>query len=169
MKVLFTKVQIETRVMKIAKEISEKYKDKKLTLVGVLRGGAPFLVDLMREIDPKIDLEIDFISVGSYGSGKESSGVVTLHKDTTTDVSGRYVIIVDDICDSGRTTEKLKKMFAHRGEACEVACMLSKPARRKVDIEPDYIGFEVPDVFVIGYGMDADNKYRNLKDICVEE
>jgi len=169
MKVLFTKEQIETRVAEIAKEISDKYRDKKLTLVGVLRGGAPFLVDLMREIDTKIDLEIDFISVGSYGSGKESSGVVTLHKDTTSDISGRHVIIVDDICDSGRTTESLKRMFGTRGEGCEVACMLSKPSRRKVDINPDYIGFEVPDVFVIGYGMDADNKYRNLKDICVEE
>jgi len=169
MRILFTKEQIAKRIKEIAEKISEKYKDKKLTLVGVLRGGAPFLVDLMREINPKIDLEIDFISVGSYGSEKTSSGVVTLYKDLTSDISGRYVIIVDDICDSGRTIEALKKMFDSRGVCCEVACMLDKPSGRVVDISPDYSGFEAPNVFVVGYGMDDNEKYRNLKDICVIE
>jgi len=169
MEILFTKERIANRVKEIADEISEKYKGRKLTLVGVLRGGVPFLVDLMRQINLEIDLEIDFISVGSYGSGKTSSGVVTLYKDLTSDVSGRYVILADDICDSGRTVERLKGMFALRGEGCEVACLLSKPARREVDVNPDYIGFEVEDVFVIGYGMDDNGKYRNLADICVME
>lgn len=168
MKVLFTSEQIEKRVREIAAEISEKYKGEKLTLVGVLRGGAPFLVDLMREIDPDIDLEIDFLSVGSYGSAHESSGVVTIHKDLTSDVSGRHVILVDDICDSGRTAQSLKKMLGGLGCAgVEVAVVLSKPERRVVDVHLDYVGFLVSDVFVVGYGMDDDGRYRNLSDICV--
>ncbi|MCL2739769.1 MAG: hypothetical protein FWE47_01040, partial [Oscillospiraceae bacterium] len=151
MQVLFTKEQIAKRVREIAGEISRKYAGRPLTLVGVLRGGAPFLVDLMRELKcgppgtaaPTIDVEIDFISVGSYGAAQESSGVVTIHKDLTGDISGRNVIIVDDICDSGRPIAKLKKMFERMAASgapeaapptCEVAVVLSKPSRRVVDV-----------------------------------
>ena len=167
METLFTKEQIAKRIKEIAKEISEKYKDKKLTLVGVLRGGAPFLVDLMREIDPSIDIEIDFISVGSYGKAHESSGVVTIHKDLTGEIAERNVIIIDDICDSGRTIIKLKKMLEPKCETCEVAVLLSKPSRRVVDVELEYVGFVIPDRFVIGYGMDDGEKFRNLDSIYI--
>ena len=169
MEIVFTKEQIAKRVRELAEQISRDYKGKALTLVGVLRGGAPFLVDLMRELDTALDIEIDFISVGSYGSGRESSGVVTLHKDTTCDCSGRNVILVDDICDSGRTISHLKQLFSERALSCSIAVMLSKPSRRVVDIALEYVGFIIPDKFFIGYGMDDDNKYRNLADICVIE
>ena len=167
MEVLFTKEQIAKRIKDMAGEISEKYKNKKLTLVGVLRGCAPFLVDLMRELDPSLDIEIDFISVGSYGKAHESSGVVKIHKGLTGVIAERNVIIIDDVCDSGRTIQKLKKMFETECETCEVAVLLSKPSRRVVNVELEYVGFVIPDKFVVGYGMDDGEKLRNLSEIYV--
>jgi len=169
MEVSFTKEQIAKRIKEMAEEISEAYKDKKLTLVGVLRGGAPFLVDLMRELDPSLDVEIDFISVGSYGKAHESSGIVTVHKDLTGDVSERHVLIVDDVCDSGRTLAQLMKMFESKCESCEIAVLLSKPSRRVINVDLSYVGFIIPDKFFVGYGMDDAEKFRNLAEIYAIE
>lgn len=169
MKLLISQEDISKRVASLGKEISEKYKGKGITLIGVLRGGAPFCVDLMRQLDKELDVELDFISVGSYGKREESSGVVTLYKDIISNVSNRHVIIVDDIVDSGRTLSKLKKMFSERALSCEAACFLSKPARRVIDVKVEYIGYTIQDKYVVGYGLDDADKYRNLSEIYYKD
>lgn len=165
-KVLITKDQIENRIQEMAKQISEDYKDKNLLMIGVLKGSVVFMTDLMRALD--INCKIDFMAVSSYGSGTKSSGNLNIQMDLRKDVMGYDVLIAEDILDSGVTLSKVKELIMTRKPASlKIAAFLDKPSRRKVDIKIDYTGFEVPDEFVVGYGLDFDEDYRNLSYIGV--
>ena len=159
-KVLISEEEIKEICKRLGKQISEDYKDKKLVLVSVLKGGVVFLSDLMREIT--CDCQIDFMSVSSY-SGTKTTGVVKFKKDMDVDPDGRDILIVEDILDSGVTLSYLKKVIEGRNAASVKVCtFLDKPANRQTDITADYVGAEVPDEFIIGYGLDYNEKYRNL-------
>jgi hypoxanthine phosphoribosyltransferase len=152
---------LRQRIRAIAAEINEDYAGKNLLLVGVLKGAVFFLADQMRQLD--IDCELDFMAVSSYGSSTESSGVVRILKDLDTPIEGRDVLIVEDIVDSGLTLSYLRKNLGARSPASlEVCALLVKPDRFKVDPELRYVGFEVPDKFVVGYGLDHAQQLRNL-------
>lgn len=158
---LISREEVESRIKELAKIIEADYKGKDLICVGLLKGSVMFLSDLIKEID--LSLQIDFMNVSSYGSETTSSGNVKVLKDTDLDVSGKDVLIVEDIIDTGITLEYVLGMFKSKGVASVKTCtLLSKPERRKVDVKVDYIGFEVPDKFVIGYGLDYAQKHRNL-------
>ncbi len=159
--VLFSKEQLEQRVSELGKQISKDYEGKTILLIGILKGSVPFMADLMRHIDG--DVEIDFMSVSSYGSSTKSSGVVRILKDLDKSIEGKDVIIVEDIVDSGLTLSYLKKHLLDRKPASLKICtLLDKPARRQVELTPDYCGFEIEDKFIVGYGLDFDQKYRHL-------
>jgi hypoxanthine phosphoribosyltransferase len=152
---------LQHRVRELGAEISRDYEDRDLMLIGVLKGAVFFLADLMRQIDTPC--EVDFMAVASYGSATESSGVVRILKDLDTPIEGRDVLIVEDIVDSGLTLQYLLRTLAARGPASlEVCALLTKPERRTVDLAPRYIGFEIPDKFAIGYGLDHAERFRNL-------
>lgn len=164
--VLFTPQQIAERVAQMAAEISSDFKDKKLLVIGVLKGASVFMCDLVRALE--MDVEMDFVQSSSYGNGTNSSGKVKLLKDFSTNCAGRDVLLVEDIIDSGVTLNHLKELLLRRNAASvTIATMLSKPSRRVVDVEVKYIGFEIPDKFVVGYGMDFAENYRGLPSICV--
>jgi len=166
--VIIASEKMKERVKELGTLISEQYKGKKLLLIGVLKGSVIFFADLIREIT--IPIEIDFISVSSYGSSSVSSGVVTLKKDVGCDISGKHVLIVEDIIDTGYTLRYIKDIFqARKAESVSICCALDKPSRRdkNVNIEVDYTGFQIPDEFVVGYGLDYAELYRNLPDVCV--
>ena len=160
--------EIEAAVTRLAKEISEDYKGKDLIVVGILKGAAVFLADLIRKIDcPMI---MDFMQVSSYYNGTVSSGNVKIKKDLDYDISGKDVLIVEDIIDSGVTMQCLKReLFSRNPNSIRVVAAFDKPSRRTVDFRADYIGIEVPDKFIVGYGLDYAGKYRNLPDVCVLE
>jgi len=165
-KVLVTKEQLDEKTAELAKAIERDYKGKELVLVGVLKGGFIFLADLVRKIS--MDLTIDFISVSSYGNSTESSGVVRIIKDIDSDITGKHVLLVEDLIDTGLTLNYLKELFNTKGCASvKLAAILDKPERRKVDLKVDYSGIEIPDEFVVGYGLDWAGRYRNLPDVCV--
>lgn len=158
---LISREKVESRIKELAKLIETDYKEKDLICVGLLKGSVMFLSDLIKEIS--LPLQIDFMNVSSYGSETTSSGNVKVIKDTDIDVRGKDVLIVEDIIDTGITLEYVIGMFKTKGVASVKTCtLLSKPERRKIDVKVDYIGFEVPDKFVIGYGLDYAQKYRNL-------
>lgn len=160
-RVLFSKEDIADMVKRMGAQISKDYEGKDLVLIAVLRGAVVFMGDLMRAID--CPLAIDFMAVSSYGDGAKSSGIVRIVKDLDIDIKGRDVLIVEDILDSGLTLSYIKELLESRGpRSIRIATLLDKPSRRKVDLQADYIGFSVPDEFVIGYGLDYDEKYRNL-------
>ena len=160
-KVLADQTAIAEMVEKIGKQITKDYEGKKLLLVGVLKGCVVFMADLMRAIN--IPAEIDFFTVSSYGNGVKSSGEVKIVKDLQVDVTQYHVLLVEDILDSGRTLNFLKNLLAQRGaKSIRICTFLDKPDRREADIHPDYVGFTVPDEFVVGYGLDYAEKYRNL-------
>jgi hypoxanthine phosphoribosyltransferase len=149
------------RVRELAKQVSRDYADKDLVLIGVLKGAVFFLSDLMRHLD--IPVEVDFMAVASYGSATKSSGVVRILKDLDAAIEGRDVLIVEDIVDSGLTLQYLLRNLAGRNpRSLEVCALLIKPERRKVELETRYVGFEIPDRFAIGYGLDHGERYRNL-------
>ena len=159
--VLITKEQLAAKVKELAARISEDYKGESLLMVGILKGSVPFMADLMRAVD--LDLEIDFMSVSSYGGATTTSGVVNILKDLDSDIEGKDVLIVEDIIDSGLTLSYLSRYLVNRRPASiKIATMLDKPSRRKVDLKPDYCCFEVEDKFIVGVGLDIDQKYRNL-------
>src|SRR3954464_5686516 len=152
---------LRDRVRALGAEISGDYDGKDLLLVGVLKGAVFFLSDLMRQID--IPVEVDFMAVASYGSQTDSSGVVRILKDLDAAIEGRDVLIVEDIVDSGLTLQYLMRNLGARNPASlEVCALLTKPERRKVEVVPRYVGFEIPDRFAIGYGLDFSERYRNL-------
>ena len=160
-KVLITEEEIREIVKNLGKKISEDYKDKNLLLVSVLKGSVVFMADLMRAID--VHCKIDFMAVSSYGAGTETTGSVKIIKDLTIDLSGYDLLIVEDILDSGVTLSNLRNMLMTRNPASFKICtFLDKPERRKADIYADYVGAVVPDAFVVGYGLDYDERYRNL-------
>ena len=164
--VYFSAEEIDKIVKKLGKQISEDYKDKNLLLVSILKGSVIFMADLMRSID--IPCRIDFMSVSSYGSGVKTSGIVKIQKDLDLNLEGYDVLIVEDILDSGKTLYYVRNMLRTRNPASIKICTLfDKPDRREADIHADYSGSLVPDEFIVGYGLDYDEKYRNLPYIGV--
>lgn len=160
--VLITEEEIKSAVKKCGAEISQKYSGKKVLLVGILKGSFVFISDLAREIT--IPCEIDFMAASSYGSSTVSSGSVNITRDIASDLSGYSVIIAEDILDSGNTLSKIKKILLERNpDSLEIIVLLDKPERRTADIEADKALFKIPDKFVVGYGLDFNEQYRNLK------
>ncbi len=166
LEVMITAGQIKERIRELAEEISNDYKDKNPLLIGVLKGAVVFLSDLIREID--MPLEVDFMAVSSYGADTASSGIVRIQKDLDQSIKGKDVLIVEDIVDTGLTLSYLfQNLNSRQPNSINVVTLLDKPDRRKVKFEADYCGFKIPDHFVIGYGLDFNENYRNLKDICI--
>ena len=164
--VLIPEEEIRKRISELAEEISEKYKGEDVLLVGILNGSVFFLADLAQKMT--IPVEIDFMAASSYGSGMESSGRVLITKDLARSIEGDHVIIVEDIVDTGQTLHLLTEMLQERNPASlELAVLLNKPSRRKVCLDADYVGFDIPDAFVVGWGLDYDQKYRDLPFIGV--
>ena len=164
--VLVPSEDIQEKVRELGERITGDYREDKLLLVGILRGAVVFLSDLMRHLE--LPCEIDFMEVSSYGTGTQTSGVVRILKDLREDITGKHVLIIEDIIDTGLTLSYLRRMLLQRGPASlEICALLSKPSRRQVDLSVKYLGFEVPDEFVIGYGIDYAGAYRNLPDIRV--
>jgi hypoxanthine phosphoribosyltransferase len=164
--VLISSSEIQETVRELGERITGDYRGERPLLVGVLRGAVIVLGDLMRNID--LPCEIDFMDISSYGTGTSSSGVVRILKDLEEDITGRHVLIVEDIIDTGLTLSYLRRsLLARKPSSLEVCALLTKPARRRVELDIKYLGFEVPDEFVVGYGLDYAGAYRNLPDICV--
>ncbi len=160
-KVLFTKEQLAAKVAELGKQISEEYAGQDIFAVCILKGAVMFYADLVRAID--VPVQLDFMIASSYGASTESSGTVKILKDLDYDIEGKHVIIIEDIIDSGLTMNYLMKYFRERKPASVKLCaLLSKPSRRRVDVKIDYCGWEVPDEFLVGYGLDYAEKYRNL-------
>jgi hypoxanthine phosphoribosyltransferase len=158
--------ELARRVRELGAEISRDYEGREPLLIGVLKGAVFFLSDLMRSLD--VSCEVDFMAVASYGSATESSGVVRILKDLDAAIEGRDVLIVEDIVDSGLTLQYLLRNLGARGPASlEVCALLTKPERRRVDLSPRYVGFEIPDRFVVGYGLDYAERFRNLPYVAV--
>ena len=163
-KVLIDESALENRLKELAAQVDADYADRNVLLVGVLKGAVMVMADLARAMN--IHLQMDWMAVSSYGSSTKSSGVVRILKDLDTDVTGRNVLIVEDIIDSGLTLSWLMRNLTARGAASvEVLTMLRKPDAVKVDLVPKYIGFDIPNEFVVGYGLDFAEKYRNLREI----
>lgn len=159
--VLFSEEQLKRRVREIAAEIEKDYAGKEIMLISVLRGSFVFMADLCRAID--LPCTLDFMSVSSYGKGTTSSGQVQITKDLSEDISGRHVIVIEDILDSGNTLSYLLKLLENRHPASIRLCtLLDKPDRRTKPVQVHYSGFTIPDAFVVGYGLDYAEKYRNL-------
>ena len=161
MHILFTEEQIRERAKRLAEQIMEDYKGEEVVLVGTLRGAVVWMADMMKEITMK-NLTIDFIVASSY-SGTNTTGVVKISKDLTEDVTGKHVIVVEDIVDTGITLSKVVDYILAKGaKSVEICALLNKPSRRIVDIKPKYLGFDIDNLFVVGYGLDYEQKYRNL-------
>lgn len=159
--VQFTREEISNRIKELGAEISRDYKDKDLVMIGLLRGSFIFLADIVREIDKPI--VVDFLTTSSYEDREVSNGYVNIIADIREDISGKDVIIVDDIMDSGNTMYKVKKYIQQRNPNSIKTCvMLDKPSRREADINPDYIGYTIDDLFIVGYGLNYKDKYRNI-------
>ena len=164
--ILFSKEQLEHRVQELGAQITKDYEGKQPIFVGVLKGCFVFMADLMRAVD--LHCQIDFMAVSSYGSGTTTSGAVQILKDLSADIAGRDVVIVEDILDSGVTLNYLKGYLeARKPNSIKIVTLFDKPARRKAPIYADYFGCEVPDAFIVGYGLDYAEKYRNLPYIGV--
>jgi hypoxanthine phosphoribosyltransferase len=166
MEVLISRERIADGVARIGQQISRDFAGETVILVGVLKGACLFLSDLARQIE--LDATFDFIAVRSYGTQKESAGEVQLIKDVTTPLEDKNVVVVEDILDTGLTFTFLKKLLqARKPRTLKLAALLDKPSRRQMPIQADYVGFQIPDKFVVGYGLDFAERYRNLPDICV--
>lgn len=164
-KVLIPEEEIQAMVKRVASEINRDYEGKEVVVIGVLTGAFIFTADLVRELN--MPVVIDFMHVSSY-QGTESTGFLKIKKDISTDIEGKHVIIVEDIIDTGNTLKALREMLAERGPASIKICTaFDKPSRRVNDLIPDYNGITVPDEFIIGYGLDYDGAYRNIKDIRI--
>ena len=159
--VLFSSDTLSEKVRELAEKISEDYKGKDLVVVGILKGSVIFAAELIKNIS--IQCEIDFMAVSSYGNSTETSGVVRILKDLDSNIEGKDILIVEDIVDTGTTLKYLLgSLKARKANSIEIVSLLNKPARRKVELDVKYIGFEVPDAFIVGYGIDYAEKYRNL-------
>lgn len=166
LEVLYTRQQIAERVAEMGAQITRDCNGEKLVMIGVLKGAAFFLADLSRAI--QIDATFDFVATSSYGKGQRSSGAVKLIKDLDQTIEGKNVLVVEDILDTGLTLAYLRKIFLQQHpKTLRIATLLDKPSRRIEKIEADYVGFSIPNLFVIGYGMDFAERYRNLPDICL--
>jgi hypoxanthine phosphoribosyltransferase len=166
--VLVESDDLQRRVRELAAEIDRDYADRDLVLIGVLKGAVMFMADLMRELDTPC--EVDFMAVSSYGSATDSSGVVRILKDLDSSIEGRDVLLIEDIVDSGLTLHYLlKSLRAREPRSLEVCALLTKPERRRVDLPIRYVGFEIPNRFAIGYGLDHAQRYRNLRYVAALE
>lgn len=166
LEVLLTEERIQEKASEIGAALTVEYADKYPLAVGILKGAMPFMSDLMKRVDTHI--EMDYMDVSSYGNATVSSGEVKIIKDLNTSVEGRDVLIIEDIIDSGMTLSYLVDLFKYRkAKSIKIVTLLDKPTGRKVDLKADYVGFEVPDAFVVGYGLDYAEKYRNLPYIGV--
>ncbi|KJC65022.1 hypoxanthine phosphoribosyltransferase [Agreia bicolorata] len=164
--VLYTEAEIHARIAQLARSIEADYVGEDILLVGVLKGAVMVMADLARELT--LPLNMDWMAVSSYGAGTQSSGVVRILKDLDTDLSGRKVLIVEDIIDSGLTLSWLLGNLRTRGAASvEICALFRKPAAAKVEVDVRYVGFEIPNDFVVGYGLDYAERYRNLRDVAV--
>ena len=164
--IMISKESIERKIKEIASVLDDEYRDKNPVMICILKGCAPFFTDLIRAM--KIPLQIDFMAISSYGAGASTSGQVKMNKDLDKSIEDRHVIIVEDIMDSGYTLSYLRNMLTSRKPASiKICALLDKPSRREVDITPDYKGFEIDNEFVVGYGLDYAEKYRNLPEIGV--
>ena len=164
--VLITKEEIQDKVKELGRQISQDYKGKNLVLIGVLKGAFVFLADLIRNID--IPVKVDFMAVSSYGTSTTSSGVVRILKDLDSTIEGKDILIVEDIIDTGLTLSYLIGNLKSRGaNSVGVCALLDKPERRKVDVKMNYKGFDIPDEFIVGYGLDYSESYRNLDEIYI--
>lgn len=160
-RILITEQQLDERIREMGRQIAADYQGEQLTIVGILKGAVIFFADLARAID--LPLQMDFMSVSSYGSGTTSSGVVKIIKDLDADVTGRHILLVEDIIDTGITLAYLKEYLSNRGaRSVKICTLLDKPTRREKAVHVDYIGFTMPDEFLIGYGVDYAENYRNL-------
>ena len=158
--VLFTREEISQRVRELGEEITRDYDGKEILVISLLKGAFVFTADLVREIN--LPVEIDFLTTSSYGHGQESSGNVKFITDLTVEVKGKDVLIVDDIMDSGITMNEVKEYILSKNpNSVKVCTMLDKPSRRTVELTPDYVGYEIPDVFIVGYGLNYEQYYRN--------
>ncbi len=167
-KVLISEEEVDKRIREMAAEISKKYEGKTLHLICVLRGGAFFMCELAKRLT--VPVTIDFMSVSSYGDGTESSGQIKIVKDLDDSIEGREVLVVEDIIDSGRTLSRLMELLESRRPASLALCtLLDKPERRVVEVDVDYTGFQIPDLFVVGYGLDCAQKHRNYPFVGVVE
>ena len=166
--VMISEEQLQQRVKELGAQITADYEGAVMLLVvGVLRGSFIFMADLVRKID-KVPMQIDFISAASYGAASTTSGQVRIEKDLSEPVEGRDVLIIEDIMDTGLTLNHVVNMIKSRGaRSVKVCCLLDKPSRRKVAVELDYIGFSIPDEFVVGYGLDYNNQYRSYPAVCI--
>ena len=159
--VLCAETELKEKIAELGAAITKDYAGKDLLMVSILKGSVMVMADLMRAVD--LPLQIDFMNVSSYGSGTESKGSVKILKDLDVDIKGKNLLIVEDILDSGVTLHNLMNILKQREPASiEICTLFSKPSRRKVDVEAKYIGFEIPDAFIVGYGLDYDEKFRNL-------
>jgi len=167
-KIMLSEEEVDKRIRELGAQISKDYEGKQIHLVCVLKGGAFFMVELAKRIT--VPVSLDFMSVSSYGSSTKSSGVVKIVKDLDEPLKDKDVLVVEDIIDSGRTLSYLLEMLKDRGPASLKLCtLLDKPSRRVIDVDVDYTGFQIPDEFVIGYGLDYDQRYRNLPFIGIME
>ena len=167
LEILLSREMLAEKVKELGEQITRDYQDKDTVFVGILKGSFIFLADLVRAVRLE-RMQMNFMMVSSYGSGTRSSGNITIKKDLDIDLAGKHVLIVEDIIDSGNTLTYLKKYLANRQAASVKVCtILDKPSRRETDLVPDYRGFEIPDAFVVGYGLDYDERFRELPDLCI--
>jgi hypoxanthine phosphoribosyltransferase len=167
-KVIIPREEIANKVAELATQLRKDYRGKNPLLIGILKGSFVFMSDLVRAMN--IPVEIDFVRLASYGAGKDSAGKVKLIKDVETPIKGRHVLVVEDIVDRGLTVRFLLDYLSFRKPASLKLCALfDKPSRRKVEVPIDYLGFTVPDAFVVGYGLDLNEKFRHLPDLCIME
>ncbi|MGL5000682.1 MAG: hypoxanthine phosphoribosyltransferase [Cetobacterium sp.] len=158
---MISEQDLQTRIREVAKDIEKDYAGKNLICVGLLKGSIMFMADLLKSVE--MDLAMDFMKVSSYHGGTDSTGVVKILKDVDADLTGKDVLIIEDIIDTGLTLESVKKfLMTKQPNSLKVCSLLDKPSRRKVDMVGEYIGFEIPDEFVVGYGLDYDELHRNL-------
>lgn len=166
--ILISESDIQRRVAEMGQEISKDYRDRSLTIVGILKGSFIFIADLIRQIDPDIPLEVDFMTVSSYGNDTVSSGHLRIGQDIVTPLEGKDVLLVEDIVDTGLTIGVVQDLLISRKpRSMHIATLIEKETARRQPLKLDYIGFRIPDVFVVGYGLDFAQRYRNLKEIRV--
>lgn len=164
--ILIPRDEIARMCRRLGEQISADYADREVILIGVLKGAYVFMADLARQLS--VPCRIDFMSVSSYGSGTRTSGVVRITKDLDSDITGKHIIVVEDIVDTGLTLRHLRQLLGTRNPASIAICTaFDKPERRKVDVQVEYVGMKIPDEFIVGYGLDFDGKFRNLPDVSI--
>jgi hypoxanthine phosphoribosyltransferase len=165
--ILYSKEQIAARVSELGRQIGKDYAGGDLLVLGILKGAFIFMADLVRQID-EVNLQLDFMSVSSYGASSESSGEVRILKDLDSSVEGKHVLVVEDIIDTGLTLGYIRELLLKRGAlSVKLCCFLDKPSRRKGPVTPDYTGYSIPDQFVVGYGLDYAERYRYYPAVCI--